>query len=272
MKRKLADIKYRIRAADHDEDEIEELEIFIFDEISSFFGVSAEKVSELLATHADVKTVTVHINSPGGNALDGVAIYNALQRHSATIEVIVEGMALSAASLIAMAGDTIKMAAGSQMMIHEARGMAHGTAAEVAKFSDLLRATSDQMAAIYSARSGRDLATVKREMKAETFMTADEAVEMGFADEVLEAKALAAHFDLSEFVNDKDRIPAALIELASDSGVRLDAIVLPLRQENKDSPPLGGDNGAVVAPTPIAVMAGVRSVSLVSDFGKRKIK
>ena len=158
MKRRLKEIKYRITS----QDEGDELDIFIFDEIF-FFGVSAERIAELLTANPDVKLITVHINSPGGNALDGVAIYNSLVAHSATVDVIVEGMAFSAASLIAMAGDTIQMAAGSQMMVHEARGMTHGTADEMLKFVDLLKATSGQMAEIYSARSGRELAKVKKD-------------------------------------------------------------------------------------------------------------
>lgn len=298
MKRRLKDIKHRITS----QDEGDELDIFIFDEIF-FFGVSAERIAELLTANPDVKLITVHINSPGGNALDGVAIYNSLVNHSATVDVIVEGMAYSAASLIAMAGDTIKMSAGSQMMVHEARGMTHGTAAQLVKFADLLKATSGQMAAIYAARSGRELAAVKTDMKNETFMTAEEAVEMGYAGEVLEAKALAAHFDLDTLGFDK--IPDSARALcngqpwgslgeererqikswgnvypakpseglvytlkldASDAIKEIERATL----KHKTSPTseAGDDNGAMVAPTPIAVMSGVRPASLVSDFGK----
>lgn len=272
MKRKPQELKYRLVARHNDDDDAgavqvaDDLEIFIFDEISPFFGVSAERIGVLLAEHPDVKLITVHINSPGGSVFDGVAIYNSLVSHKATVDVIVEGMALSAASLIAMSGDTIKMAAGAQMMVHEARGSKHGTADELQKFVELIRATSGQMAAIYSARSGRTIQVVKAEMKEETFMTAEEAVEMGYATEVIEAKAVAAKFDLAALgLND---VPDAVRELAS-AAVQ-PPVMLKRRNDREISPPDdGGDNGAMVAPTPIAVMSGLRPASLVSDFGRK---
>lgn len=189
------------------------LDLFIFDEIHPFFGVDAARVVQLLKANENASEIVVHINSPGGIALDGVAIYNALVAHSAKVTVVVEGMALSAASIIAQAGDERRMAAGSQMMVHDARGQVFGEAKEMRSFANLLDATSGDMAAIYAARTGRELHMVRTDMIDETFMSADEAVALGYADVALEAKALAAKFDLTPFAYSK--VPDAVTTLCS---------------------------------------------------------
>jgi ATP-dependent Clp protease protease subunit len=180
--------------------------------------------------------------------------------------VVVEGMALSAASLIAMSGDTIQMAAGSQMMVHEARGMTHGTSDDIRKFADIVESTTEQMVAIYAARSGRDKTKVAKDLKDETFMSAEEAVELGYATEVLEAKALAAHFDLSEIVADVDKIPAGLRELAAGSVLQLEDVVL---NGPKDSPSDEDGLGDNPSPSPIAVMSGLAASSPITNMTRK---
>lgn len=125
--------------------------------------------------------ITVRLNSGGGIAHEGAAIYAALKRHDGNVTVMVEGVAASAASLLAMAGDEIVMTAGSLMMIHDPAGITIGTADDHQAQADTLNKMSDNYATIYAARSGRDPEDVRSIMKAETWFTADEAVEAGFA-------------------------------------------------------------------------------------------
>lgn len=147
---------------------------------------------EFAAALAEVKTdnIQVQVSSPGGLAYDGIAIYNALRAHPARVEIRVDGIAASAASVIAMAGDHVVMMGGSQMMIHDAWGLAIGPADEMRSAADQLDKQSENCAAIYAERAGGDETseTMRERMKAETFLSAQETVDMGLADEVLNPK------------------------------------------------------------------------------------
>jgi ATP-dependent protease ClpP protease subunit len=164
-------------------------DVFIYDEIGESFwggGVSAQMLANQLAA-LDVDTIRVFINSPGGAAWDGISIMNALRRHSATIEVHVDGLAASAASVIAMAGDRIIMNRGSQLMIHDASAGAYGDAELMAEVAAILTKLSDSIADVYAGRAGSDRATWRAAMQAETWYTAEEAVAAGLADEWVDA-------------------------------------------------------------------------------------
>lgn len=162
----------------------------IYDEIS-LWGVTAEDFAADIAG-LDATELEVQINSPGGDVFDGVAIYNALRTHDAQVTTRVDGLAASAASVIVQAGDRRVMVSGSQMMVHEAWGIAIGPASEMREFADLLDKQSDNLAAIYAARSGRPVDEIRGEMAEETWLTADEAVESGYADDVFEPAAKKA--------------------------------------------------------------------------------
>lgn len=178
-------------------------EVFLYDEVS-YWGVSAQEfVGELRMV--DASEITLHINSPGGDVFDGIAIMNALRDHPANVTVRVDGIAASIASVIAMAGNTIIMGRNSQMMIHEASGLTVGDAGDMRQMADLLDKLSDNIASVYADRAGGDVAAWRETMRAETWYSADEAVAAGLADEVTalpvkeEAAALAAvaQWDLS---------------------------------------------------------------------------
>ncbi len=159
-------------------------DIYIFDDIG-WYGVTAQDfVKEL----SEVKgsTITVHINCLGGDVYDGIAIFNALRNHKARIEVVVEAIAASAASFIAMAGDSVTMAFGSQLMIHDALTMAFGNAADLADVIKMLDKTSDTIAAFYAAKAGGDVPAWRALMRAETWYDADEAVAARLADKALD--------------------------------------------------------------------------------------
>ena len=129
--------------------------------------------------------INVLVNSPGGDAFDGIALYNALAAHPATVTVDVQGLAASAASIVAMAGDDIIMRPGATMMIHDAIAMwATGNAAELRRTADSLDVISDGIASIYATRAGGDVATWRQAMLDETWLTADETVTAGLATRV----------------------------------------------------------------------------------------
>lgn len=142
---------------------------------------TAETIAEL-NQHRDAKTVRVGINSVGGAAFGGVAMYNALQDHPGEVTCVVEGLAASAASLVAMAGKTV-MGKGAMLMIHPPAAMAMGNATDLRKTADVLDKIQDSLAGIYQSKTGKSLDEINGLIDDETWMTADEAVAAGFADE-----------------------------------------------------------------------------------------
>lgn len=159
-------------------------EIRIYDEIS-WWGLTAEDFArELDDITAD--EIVVKINSPGGDVFDGIAIYNALRAHPAKITTRVDGIAASIASVIAQAGDHRIMLSASQMMIHDAWGLAIGNAGDMREMADLLDRQSDNIAGIYAARGTGDSDHYRALMAKETFLTDAEAVAEGLADEVID--------------------------------------------------------------------------------------
>jgi ATP-dependent protease ClpP protease subunit len=161
-------------------------DVYLYDEIGGWWGMTADDFVRDVAT-LDVDTIVLHLNSPGGATSEGVAIANMLRAHRARVVVRVDGMAASAASVVAMAGDEVVMGIGSQMMIHDAWGYARGNAAEMRKAVEMLDSTSNALASTYAARTGGSTADWRAVMEAETWYTADEAVEAGLADRVAAA-------------------------------------------------------------------------------------
>ena len=160
----------------------DEAEIFIYDEIGHR-GISASDfISELRELKAS--KIALHINSPGGDVFDGIAIFNALVHHKAKITVWVDGIAASSASFIAMAGDEIVMAAHSQLVIHEASGLCMGTADDMHHLADIMDKVSDNIASFYADRARGTIAEWRALMKEETLFSDTEAVEAGLADRV----------------------------------------------------------------------------------------
>ncbi|PZO78445.1 MAG: hypothetical protein DI629_12150 [Mesorhizobium amorphae] len=175
-------------------------------------GFTASDVLAALAEHGRDNDITAHVNSGGGNAYDGIAIYNAFNAHKGKVRIEVDAIAASAASVLCMGGDQIVMRAGSIMMIHDPSGFTMGTADDHAKSREALDKLGDQGAAIYAERSGGDAADIREKMKAELWLTAEEAVEQGFADEAESAKAKAiSAFDYRLY----QHAPKKLQQLAS---------------------------------------------------------
>ena len=182
-----------------------EAEIYLYEEIGEGYfggGVSAKQFSKDLKAVGEVETITVRINSPGGDVFDGNTIYNLLKQHSAHVVVYVDGLAASIASVIAMAGDEIHMADNALMMIHDPWSFAIGNAADMRETADRLDKVAGTIVRTYAKKTGKGEQELADMMAAETWMNADEAVEHGFADSVVDALPMAASaqlFDLEKF-------------------------------------------------------------------------
>jgi ATP-dependent protease ClpP protease subunit len=148
-------------------------------------GITSKRVQEKLAAYPKAKTVKVLLNSPGGDAFEGLAIQSLLRRHGGRIEIEVVGLAASAASLIAMAGDDIAMHEGSLMMIHEPWTMTVGNATEMRTAAEFLEKVNSSGLDVYARRTGRKREDVAEMLASETWMTAHEAVKEKFATNVV---------------------------------------------------------------------------------------
>ena len=179
-------------------------ELVIFGEIGND-GVKPADVRAKLA--GATGTVVAHINSPGGDFFDGLTIHNTL-RERGNIRVVIDGLAASAASIIAMAGDEIGMAQGAFLMVHEAWSLAVGPASEMRAVADVLDKISGEIAGIYANRTGQDRSKIAQMMAIETWLTAEEAVDQGFADTIAKTEASFSAADLSVYRN-APRIPVA---------------------------------------------------------------
>lgn len=168
-------------------------------------GITAKIVAEAIKGRP-VRQINVSINSTGGGVFDGVAIYNVLAQSKAKVVVSIDGVALSIASVIAMAGDEIRIAENGLMMIHSASGMTFGNADDHESMLEMLRKTDEQIVTTYAARTGLNPVQVREWMKAETWFDAEQAIEFGFATEVIEAKKIAACGDLSKYQNVPDAL------------------------------------------------------------------
>lgn len=195
------------------ENKKDEAHVYLYDEISDWFGISAEQFVKDLAEITS-KTIHLHVNSPGGSVFDGTAIYNALKQHSAKIISHVDGLAASIASVIIMAGDEVRMGDNAFLMIHEPWSIVLGSAEDLRKEADLLDKVSGTIAKTYMDKTGKDESEIKDLMSEETWFTAEEALEAGFIDFIdkdkpsEKNKSRTVLFDLSAFAN----VPDALKE------------------------------------------------------------
>jgi len=175
-------------------------EISIYDEIGAY-GVSAKAFLADLGKLPDAAPLTLRLNSPGGSVFDAVAIYNALQRHAGNVTVSIDGIAASAASYIAMAGDEIIMPENAFLMIHDPSGMVMGTAGDMRSMAKALEKIGASLIKGYAAKSGKSEKDIAKLMAKETWLDSAEAVGMGLADTLAAPVKMAASFDVSGFQN-----------------------------------------------------------------------
>jgi ATP-dependent protease ClpP protease subunit len=182
-------------------------EVAIYDEIGAY-GVSAKGFLSELGALPEGTPVDLRLNSPGGSVFDAVAIHNALKRHAGPVTVWIDGIAASAASYIAMAGDEIVMPENAFLMIHDPAGLVMGTAEDMRAMAEALDKVKGSLVSGYAAKSGRTTEEVSRLMSAETWFDASDAVAQGFADRLVEPVRIAANFDIGRFRN----APPVLVE------------------------------------------------------------
>ena len=166
-------------------------EILIYGDIGPVFWgdeVSAADFAKTLRDVGEVSGLDVRINSYGGDVFDGLAIYRQLVDHPARVTMHIDGIAASAASVIAMAGDVIRIGESARVMIHDAWTIGIGDAASMRETADRLDETSQALAQIYADRSGRTATEMRDAMRAETWYTGQEAIEAGLAHELAKNK------------------------------------------------------------------------------------
>lgn len=168
------------------------VEVHIYDEIG-LFGITAKNfVDELKSAASNAAHIDVHLNTPGGSVFDGIAIYNSLKNHPATVTTHIDGLAASAGSLVALAGDTVKMAENAFFMIHNPFGLVMGQADDMRKEAEVLDKLRNAFVNSYVMKTGKLPEEIIEMMDNETWLDSHEAIELGFIDEVTVAHQAAA--------------------------------------------------------------------------------
>jgi len=177
-------------------------EILLYGPIgSSFFeeGISDVDIAKSLNLMKSIENIKVRVNSPGGDVFQGLAIYNSLLNHPAKINIEIDGGAISIASVIAMAGDTITMAESSLFMIHNPMTFAVGDAQELRKTADTMDKAKETLVNAYLTQSNLTKKAISNAMDAETWFTPKEAKEAGFVTDISKAQKVTAKFDLKKY-------------------------------------------------------------------------
>lgn len=183
----------------------EAADIYIYNEIG-FFGITASQFIADLMGFGNPKTLNIHLNSVGGDVFDGVAIYNTLLQHAAKKNIIIEGVAASIASVIAMAGDKVSMFETAMFMVHKPWTFAVGTDRDMEKSADILKKLKETIVRAYMSKA-KDLSEkdINDLIDEESWMLAEEAKEWGFVDEIIKRND-------EEKVSDKADIDARIVD------------------------------------------------------------
>lgn len=175
-------------------------EIAIYEDIDANEGFGPQAMRSFLQ-QAGGQPITVRLNSQGGNVIDGLAIYNLLKDYRGRKTVHVDGMALSIASIIAMAGDEIVVPENAWLMIHNPSNEVAGDGDDLRQMASLLDSMRDQLATVYANRSRLPVSEIRDMMAAETWFTGRQALEAGFCDRTSAPLAMAAVYDAARFRN-----------------------------------------------------------------------
>lgn len=226
----LKEIPQKFNVKHNEEEKV--TEITIYGVIGSTWfseSFSANDIDRALNEAGD-NDIVINLNSPGGDAFDGISIFNRLKRHSGNVTIHVDGWACSAASIIAMAGDEIVMELGSMMMIHEAGSLVWGSKKDMRKEADVLEELEEGIIDIYNTKALIQREEIREKVDAETWMSAKTAVELGFA-----SKAPGVEFDGESEREPQDR-ESILNELQN--------VLEPNRQEdNEPKQPAAANRG-----------------------------
>lgn len=183
-------------------------DIYIYDEIG-YWGVTARQFASSMKALGDLDHINLHIHSPGGDVFDGIAIYNLLNSHTASKTVYIDGLAASMASVIAMVGNPIIMPENAMMMIHKPWGITGGDANDMRDYADLLDKVEAVLIPSYAKKTGKTSDELALMLGEETWMTAHECLEHGFADQISTAVQAMARIN-SKRIEEFDAMPNAL--------------------------------------------------------------
>lgn len=229
------------------------VEVYIYDEIGYWGVSSADFVASWNAAVKNADEVHLHINSPGGDAADAFTIYNLVKNSNKKVVGFIDGWAVSAASLAAMACSPLKIAANALMMIHEPWTFKKGNAVELRAAADQLEMHSESMAEMYALKSGKTVDECKQIMQATTWYRAQAAVDAGFADEVystlVNSTAAQAKFDPKkyEYKNlQPEFVAAALVLVGSAEDGEEETAIMPIpKVEDQPAPDSSVDVGQI---------------------------
>lgn len=200
--------------------------IEMYDEIGpSYYGMLDAKWMSDHLTKANGQDITLRINSPGGSVFDAQAMYNAIQRYSGKVTAHVDALAASAASFIMLAADSVHIAENAMVMIHKAGSLTWGNADEMRKVADLLDKVDGILIDQYAAKTKQDKTQIEQWMAAETWMTAQEALDRGFVDSIDQPLAVKACVREGQFTN----TPTHLLAPAASVAPRVQAAAIARR-------------------------------------------
>jgi len=226
--------------------ESNEADMFLYGSIGSgwFADISSKDVKAKLDS-INAKTINVHINSPGGDVFESIAIHNLLKNHKASINVYIDGLAASGASVIAMAADKIIMPRNTMMMIHRAWTFAYGNAAELRKIANDLEKIDTAVTESYTSRFVGERSELERLLDEETWLTAAECKALGFCDEVVDEIAVSdENEDDQKKISAKEEILNKYIAVSSE-GKAVAKAVWPTIENNhqtKEAKPMNNAN------------------------------
>lgn len=245
---------------------VKSAEVLIYGDIGeSWYGdsvVASDFVREIAAL--DVEQITIRINSFGGSVSDGIAIYNSIKRHKAATTVVIDGIAASIASLIAMAGDTVEMAENALMMIHAPWGYASGNSADLREFADMLDTWAQAMSTSYAAKSGQTTEAMLLLLTdgEDHWYTAEQALAENFVTSIIQAMPMAASFDRA----------ALAARFKSLPGVSGNVIAAAAAPTSKETVMPGANQPAAPASTAAATEDQIKAAAnaaLVADAARR---
>jgi ATP-dependent Clp endopeptidase proteolytic subunit ClpP len=190
-------------------------QLYLYDEISCWGVTAADFVSELAMFNGEA--LDLHVNSPGGDVFEGLAMLNSLRAYPGKVTAYVDGLAASAASFILMGADEVVMARNSELMIHDAWGLCMGNSSDMVDMAGRLDKVSDNIADVYASKAGRSVAEWRADMRAEVWYSADDAVVAGLADRVGTPTSSAVAYDLTRLRNSAPpKLPSQITEAADE--------------------------------------------------------
>ncbi len=237
--------------------------ISIYDQIGESWdggGMTAKRMAAILRS-IGAKDVTVNVNSPGGDFFEGVAIYNLLRQHPAKVTVNVMGLAASAASVIAMAGDEINMGDGSFLMIHNAWAVAVGNRHDMRAAAEQLAPFDAAMADVYAARTGMEPKATAKLMDAETWIGAPQAIADGFATGMIDRNEITQDTKAHSSKKAVALVESSMARAGHSRSVRRDALKslfsgTPGAAGNEAKPSAGIEEAAASLQSLIQIMKG----------------